>query len=426
MYESFARLSDEPGLALTNAPQRDDPTRERNRQQDWASLHGNPGAPPLRIVHVLRAPVGGLFRHVLDLAREQVARGHEVGLIADSLTGGTRGEALLAELEPKLALGLMRLPIQRAPSFSDILALIEISRRLAALDPDVVHGHGSKGGLFARLAGKPFARVEGARCYTPHGGSLNYRPGSRAHAVFMRVEALLARRTDLLLFESGFIADRFHAQVGPARRLEKIVRNGLAPNELAPVTPIADAADLLYVGEFRSVKGLDTLLDALTLLARANRRPKLSLVGDGPDKGFLLTRAERLGLLEQIVVNAPMAARDAFARGRVLVVPSRLESLPYIVLEAAGARMPMVATAVGGVPEIFGPYADRLIACDDPRILAGAIEAALDEEPARAATKTAELAQYVAENFSLEKMVDEVIWGYRQAIAGKRAVFARA
>ena len=415
MYEAFAC----PGLSHTQPPQLGNATRERDFQPHRTSLHDDPAAPPLRIVHVLRAPVGGLFRHVLDLAREQAALGHQVGLIADSLTGGARGEALLAELEPKLALGLLRLPIQRAPSPSDISVLIAISRRLAIVNPDVVHGHGSKGGLFARLAGTPFGRVDGVRCYTPHGGSLNYLPGAASHAAFMRVEALLAFRTDLLLFESGFIADRFHMEVGPARHLEKIVRNGLARSELTPVTANADAADLLYLGEFRSVKGLDTLLDSLALLARASRRPKLALIGDGPEKALLFERAKRLGVHDQLVVKAPMAARDAYAQGRVLISPSRLESLPYVVLEAAAARMPLVATAVGGVPEIFGPFADRLIPSDDPQILAGAIAAALDENPERAARKADELASYVAENFSLERMVCDVVYSYREAIAAK-------
>jgi glycosyltransferase involved in cell wall biosynthesis len=420
MNEALSDQSGDVGLAYAEeAPPRAVPAHNPYPRVDLAVRSDTP-APPLRIVHVLRAPVGGLFRHVIDLTREQIARGHAVGLIADQLTGGARGEALLAELEPKLALGLTRLPIQRAPNAGDVAALVKISKRLAELDPDVVHGHGSKGGLFARMAGLPFAPVKGARCYTPHGGSLNYLPGSRRHDAYMLVEAALARRTDLLLFESGFIAARFEAEVGRPRRLAKIVRNGVAPSELEPVTPNPDAAELLYVGEFRSVKGLDTLLDALALLAKADRRPKLALVGDGPDKAYLLSRAEELGVAAQILVKAPMAAREAFAQGRILVVPSRLESLPYILLEAAGAHKPIVATDVGGVPEIFGPYADRLIPCDQPETLAGAIRAALDADEAKAAREAAELANYIAANFSLETMVDDIIDGYRAALAARR------
>ena len=63
---------------------------------------------PLNILHVLRAPVGGLFRHVVDLARGQAERGHRVGLIADSLSGGATAEATLADLSHTLALGLTR------------------------------------------------------------------------------------------------------------------------------------------------------------------------------------------------------------------------------------------------------------------------------------------------------------------------------
>lgn len=375
---------------------------------------------PLRIVHVLRAPVGGLFRHVLDLAREQIARGHSVGLIADSLTGGARGEALLSELEPALALGLLRAPMRRMPHPSDLAALAAVNRRLAALAPDVVHGHGSKGGLYARLSGLPALRTKTVRAYTPHGGSLNYRPGSAAHHVFMAMEWLLAWRTDLLLFESAYIADRFREFVGAPRGLARVLRNGIGPAELETVTPHEDAADLLYVGEFRAAKGLDTLIDALDLLARrANRRPRLVLVGDGPDRAELLDRAEKLGVAAQMRFEKPMAARAAFTLGRIMIVPSRAESLPYIVLEAAGARLPLVATNVGGMPEIYGPHSDRLIACDDPHILAKAALAALDETPQARRAKAEALGEYVAARFSLAEMADGILSAYRDATAAR-------
>ena len=82
----------------------------------------------------------------------------------------------------------------------------------------------------------------------------------------------------------------------------------------AGVTPDDDAADLLYVGEFRSAKGLDTLIDALGLLAKtARRRPSLVLVGDGPERAALSARAESLGVASQLNFRAPMTAREAFA-----------------------------------------------------------------------------------------------------------------
>ncbi len=72
---------------------------------------------------------------------------------------------------------------------------------------------------------------------------------------------------------------------------------------------------------------------------------------------------------------APMPARQAFALGRIMVVPSRAESFPYIVLEAAAAGKPLIATRVGGIPDMFGPLAERLVPPDD-RI---ALDARFDE-----------------------------------------------
>src|SRR5215813_954736 len=110
---------------------------------------------PLNILHVLRAPVGGLFRHVSDLARGQIARGHRVGVIADSSTGAGEAEAALAALRPELALGLTRVPMSRHIGTGDVAAVAHVSQRAAEAAADVLHGHGAKGGAYARLPMAP-------------------------------------------------------------------------------------------------------------------------------------------------------------------------------------------------------------------------------------------------------------------------------
>src|SRR5438128_2226183 len=112
---------------------------------------GTPGAP-LNILHALRAPVGGLFRHVLDLARAQAARGHQVGIVADASTGGEQARARLASPAPHLALGLTRVPMSRHLGWPDVTAAAQVARRAAQVGAHVVHGHGAKGGAYARLA----------------------------------------------------------------------------------------------------------------------------------------------------------------------------------------------------------------------------------------------------------------------------------
>ena len=122
----------------------------------------------LRILHVLRAPVGGLFRHVADLAREQAARGHAVGIIADSATGDDDARLQLGALAPALKLGLKRWPMRREPHWSDLPAILRVYRETWALQPDIVHGHGSKGGLYARALGFLPGAGGAVRVYTPH------------------------------------------------------------------------------------------------------------------------------------------------------------------------------------------------------------------------------------------------------------------
>src|ERR1700693_4008981 len=91
--------------------------------------HAGFGPASLKILHILRAPLGGLFRHVVDVAHGQIERGHRVGLIVDSTTGGARAAAILADLAPRLPLGIERVPVTRELSLGDVQALWRISQR---------------------------------------------------------------------------------------------------------------------------------------------------------------------------------------------------------------------------------------------------------------------------------------------------------
>lgn len=375
----------------------------------------------LRILHVLRAPLGGLWRHVVDLTREQVARGHSVGIVADSITGGDRAAQTIAALTPILELGAKRVPMLRQPHLQDFGAIYKVEAHARRLGIEVIHGHGSKGGLYARMPAV-LGRHAPIRCYTPHGGSFNHVAAPFVQSVYMGVEKLLATRTDVLLFESVFIANRFHQRIGETRSVVRIVHNGISEGEFVPVAPDANAADFVYVGELRSAKGIDTLIDALAILTRRSSRPlRLVLVGTGPDQKKLEERAKLTGVSDQVSFPGAFPARQAFALGRTLVVPSRAESLPYIVLEAAGARIPMIATDVGGIGEIFGPYRDRLIPCDNPILLAQAMERMMNSAPSSIRQQAEDLAAFVASRFSISNMAEAVIAGYHDAIARRAA-----
>jgi len=371
---------------------------------------------PLNILHVFRAPVGGLFRHVLDLTAEQIARGHRVGLIADSRTGGPRADEILRALKPSLALGLTRIPMRRHAWPSDFASLAHVMARIAQTGADVVHGHGAKGGAYARLA---FNRRRAIRAYTPHGGSLLFGHDTLAGKVYLTTEKLLKRWGDLFLFESAFSADMFARKIGTPRGLVRIVHNGVPGGEFEPVPAQPDASDLVFIGELRMLKGIDLLIDAIALLGRNGRPVTATLVGDGADRAVFLAQVERLNLNNVVRFLPAMPARRAQALGRVMVVPSRVESLPYVVLEAAASAKPLIASRVGGIPEIYGELAQHLVPPEDAAALAQAISQAL-EHPELAAETAARLRERVAAKFSLKAMVDGVLTAYGEALEKKQ------
>jgi glycosyltransferase involved in cell wall biosynthesis len=386
------------------------------RQPASASPQAGFDPASLKILHVLRAPLGGLFRHVLDVAHGQSQRGHRVGLIVDSTTGGARAEATLADLAPSLALGLERIAIPRELGPLDLPALRQISRRIKLLAPDVLHGHGAKGAALARLA---LSARHAIRVYTPHGGSLVYRPGTFVGSFYRSLEWLLKWRTNLFLFESSYAASLFRAQMGRPPGMVRVVHNGVGDGEFAPVALRTDAADVVCVGELRPVKAIDVLIDALARLKQSGRRVSVTIAGEGPESAPLKAQAERLDIADQVHFIGYCPAREAFALGRMLVIPSRAESLPYVVLEAAAAGVPIIATAVGGVPEIFGPQSGALIPPEDVAALAGAIASALDD-PAHTHRVAATVRARVRSEFSSTTMVEAGLAAYREALAMRK------
>ena len=366
----------------------------------------------LKIVHVLRAPLGGLFRHVIDLVQGQAARGHHVGLILDSTTGGARAEAVLRELTPCLALGYERIAIPRELSLRDLPALRRVMRRIDELAPDVLHGHGAKGAALVRLAPNVPGKI---RAYTPHGGSLVYSPGTVSGGFYRALERLLNFRTDLFLFESTYAADLFRDKIDSPRGMVRVVRNGVSSAEFDPVVIQSDATDFVCVGELRPVKAIDILIEAIAILKQSERPVSATIVGEGPDEARLKAQVREHGLVDEVRFVGFQPARVAFSMGRMLVIPSRAESLPYVVLEAAAAGLPVIGTKVGGVPEIFGPDSDSLVPPNDVPALVAAMRAATSD-PNAANGVAQHIRARVRAEFSVDRMVDGGLAAYREAL----------
>lgn len=360
--------------------------------------------------------MGGLFRHVRDLAMTHQQSGHHVGVICD--VAGTPGynEAMVAELAESLTLGLHRTQMRRAVGPGDVRDSRNILKIIKELQPNVLHGHGAKGGVFARALGS-LARVERsrvARLYSPHGGSLHYGAGSRAGRLYFRIERMLEGLTDHILFVADFERRTYAAKIGGPTCSWSVNYNGLQPAEFEPVTAAEDAADFLFLGELRQLKGPDTFLRALAQLrAEGHETVRGVIVGDGPDAEETKALARDLSLDDAVTFHAPMPARQAFALGRCFVMPSRAEAMPYVVLEALAAGLPVIAANVGGIPEIFGAGNPALITPDTgdaARLMRIALA-----EPDRLAGWQPPRAE-LRSRFSVETMASNVLQAYRAAL----------
>jgi glycosyltransferase involved in cell wall biosynthesis len=335
---------------------------------------------PLRILHCFRSPVGGIFRHVRDLVVEHSKAGHEVGILCDSSTGGEHEDILFDEIRPYLALGLTRVPIRRAVSLSDLGVIWDTYKKIKSLRPDVLHGHGAKGGVLARLIGSALRanRYRVARLYTAHGGSLHYSRSSLLGQFVLRMERLQEYFTDALVFICEYERDTYSKRVGRPRTATRLIYNGIGERDFELIPTRSDAVHYIYVGMLRDLKGPDLFVDAFAKAERIVGRPLSALmVGDGHDRDRYRDMMVERGLGKRIGMLPAMRVQQAFAMSQNLVVPSRAEAMPYIVLEGLAAGKTIIATRVGGIQEALGKDSLALVAPEDSddlaRVMADAI-----------------------------------------------------
>ena len=365
---------------------------------------------PDSILHILRAPLGGAFRHVIDLARGQAERGHPVGLICDAADYGTGSRDKLAALEAVCELGVQRLEIPRSPGIRDVRAVRAIRRRWKTDGPAILHGHGAKGAAYARIIAP---MIGAAAVCTPHGGALHYSFGSLNGAVYLSLERALKHGTGGMIFESYYAKGQYVDKVGKITFPHRVIYNGLYEEEFVPVDTQNAPHDFLFIGEFRELKGVFTLLESVRRLYAAGHRFTLLMAGSGPDGERLRRCIEQWKLDSIVTVSGPIhPARTAFARARCLLAPSLNESMPYIVLEAIAARVPVITTGVGGIPEIYGTMRESLLPAGDVTALAAAMQAFL-ESPHTYQQTADVLHRYARSHITVTQMVSEILDFYR-------------
>jgi len=344
--------------------------------------------------------------------------GHRVGVVCDASTGGADAEEPLSKLAGICTLGVHRTPMARGVSPRDFLAVRFVQNVVRGLGPiDILHGHGAKGGAYARLAGRSLKRRRLVKrvLHTPHGGSLHYRPDSLKGRLYLSLERRLAPMGDGIVFESVYAGTLYEAKIGPPPCPVRVIPNGLRRDDFHDIILADDAADFLFIGELRLLKGVDVLLEATALINRS-RSVTAVVIGSGPEERALKDLARKLGIEGAVSFQGYVPASLAFVRGRCLVVPSRAESFPYIVLEAAACGVPAILADVGGIPEMTRDLGIRLVAPGNAEELAGEMTAFLDD-PGSFLEQAEAFRWVVAKRYMVERMAHDITEFYQELIA---------
>jgi glycosyltransferase involved in cell wall biosynthesis len=365
-----------------------------------------------RIAYVVGTTAGGTGRHVAMLAAQCAARGLAVTVFGPESTKG---------LFPGVPFSAVDIGSRPRPG-RDAAAVRRLRGLLADCDPDVVHAHGLRAGAAAALA---LRRAGGGRSgrrpalqVTVH----NAAPAGIGSAViYRRLERLVARRSDSVLCVSADLAHRMRRAGARHVALAVIVAPALAPasdEDVAKVRAEIGAQGrqiVLAAGRLARQKGFDVLLEALIGLRGRGLAPVLVLAGDGPMAGQLasLTRQADLPvrfLRHRADIPALLGAAD------VVVVPSRWEGQPLIVQEALQAGRPIVASRVGGIPDLTGDDGALLVRAGVPAVLESAIAGVLSD-PALAQSMGAAALARARMLPSEADAVDAAIVGYARITA---------
>lgn len=357
-----------------------------------------------RILFVLETSGGGSGRHVVDLAHGLSDVGHEVHLIYSE----TRIEQRFAhDIKAIVGVKQAKIDMRRAPHPSDWLAIKRLRAYLASFGPfDIVHGHSSKGGALARLAAIGHHAI---RVYTPHAfGALDPALNPLLGLTYRGIERLLCQITDGIILVSeeerrGAIA------CGLPKHKLFVAYNGIEASNLPERGEARKRLGLNdnnvyvgFVGRLVREKAPERLISAFASLASRFPDLRLLVVGDGPLASKLYRLAERLGLNGRISWLHNAHGPDIIPAFDIFVMPSVYEGFPYVLVEAAAAGLPIVATQVGGTSAIIRERVNGFIVSDSDD-LAQTI-ARLVEDPLLR-RRMGEVSRQIAGAYTVENMV---------------------
>jgi glycosyltransferase involved in cell wall biosynthesis len=388
---------------------------------------------PIRVLRAIaRLNMGGPALHVSYLSAGLGERGYETILVAGSVGQGEQSMAYIAD---ELGVPVVTIPhLHREISpVRDLLATIRLARIMRAERPEILHTHTAKAGAVGRVA----ALLAGRRrppiiVHTFHGHVLRGYFGRFWTGVFRLLERLLARITDVLVAVSPEVRDELVAfGIAPATKF-RVIRLGIELDErLSPdsaaraetrrVMGIGDERFVVgWIGRMTAVKRTDVVLESFRKLRDEGVDAVLCMVGDGPDRHSVEDLAGELGIMRDSLF--PGYQEDVgpfFAAFDVFVLPSGNEGTPVTAIEALASGCPVVATRVGGVPDVVTDGEDGFLV--DPGDVEGlaASLARLANDPALRARMGGAGRERMRSRYAVDRLIDDIDRLYRDLLQQK-------
>lgn len=362
---------------------------------------------PKILYTITKGSWGGAQRYVFDLARTMSKMGAEV-TVAYGDSGSLCARLTEIGIRTVPLAGLTRdiSPYKELRAFFALVALLRKER------PDILHTNSSKAGLLGAIAG----RMTGVPriVFTAHGWSFNEdRP--RWQKRILHVFHVL---TVILSHETICVSEAVKKDIVSPWTVKKltVVRNGIAWDTLLPRTvarehTLPDVRTPVWIGmvaELHKTKRVDLAIHSFARIAHTHPETALVVYGEGEERLRLESLIRTYHLEGRIFLPGFIThAATHLAAFDVLLVPSRSEALAYVVLEAGNARLPVIASRVGGLPEVIEDgVSGMLVPPSDVDALADAIREVL-EDPRKAETLGEHLHARIVRDFSEERMVKE-------------------
>jgi glycosyltransferase involved in cell wall biosynthesis len=348
---------------------------------------------PVDVVMLLTSfAIGGTERQMVELAtrldpsrfRVHLACFHQRGRLLDSVPS--------------------RIPIREFPvnGFANPAAvgrLFQFASWCRSIDPAIVHTCD----LYANIFGLPGAALAGVPVRI--GNRREILTGDKSPAK-LRTQRLAYRAAHAVVANSSAARDQLEREGVPADKL-RLITNGLDVRRFAPMPPGGDIRRIAMVANLRPEKGHDLLLAAAPRILARYPDASFTFIGEGSRREALETLTRALGITDRVhFMGESRDVAPILAKHDLFVLPSRSEAFPNALIEAMATALPVVATSVGGIPEVVRSGVNgRLVRPDDVDALADAVLALMDDPAAAAALGRAARAD-VERHYTIDRMVE--------------------